>query len=507
MKVTTGNQLSGRTELKADVCIVGSGAGGGVLAWQLTQAGHKVVMLEAGSHHTTQDFAPLEERLAYPALYQERMTRATKDAAISVLQGRTVGGTTTVNWTTCFRTPERILAHWQQHFGVELGDMLPHYEAVEERLGVAEWPVEAANANNLTLWRGCKALGWQVKALRRNVRGCVSSGYCGLGCAFGAKQGMLLTTLPDAVNAGMELYADCRVLKVERQGQEWEVQGQIQAKSDLSPTGAEIRVRAKRVVLSAGAIGSPGILLRSGINPNGAVGKRTFLHPVVAVAARYPEDINGWAGAPQAVGSHEFVDRGEQVGFFLEVPPMQPMLVASGVMGSGSMVNDFMAQLPKLSSHLALMVDGLHPGAPGGTVELLSNGRPKLDYPIGPALVEAMATAHKAMARCHLAAGAQEVFTLHPTPVSMTREDHLDRLDAAAYGALEHSIFSAHQMGGCGMSGDAKAGVVDAEHRVKSQDGLYVVDGSVMPTSLGVNPSQTIYSLAHRAAGILSADL
>ena len=121
--------------------------------------------------------------------------------------------------------------------------------------------------------------------------------------------------------------------------------------------------------------------------------------------------------------------------------------------------------------------------------------------------VEAMATAHKAMARCHLAAGAQEVFTLHPTPVSMTSEDHLDRLDAAAYGALEHSIFSAHQMGGCGMSGDAKAGVVDAEHRVKSQDGLYVVDGSVMPTSLGVNPSQTIYSLAHRAAGILSADL
>ena len=305
----------------------------------------------------------------------------------------------------------------------------------------------------------------------------------------------------------MELYADCRVLKVERQGQEWEVQGQIQAPGDLSSTGAEIRVRAKRVVLSAGAIGSPGILLRSGINPNGAVGRRTFLHPVVAVAARYEEDINGWAGAPQAVGSHEFVDRGEQVGFFLEVPPMQPMLVASGVMGSGAMVNDFMAQLPKLSSHLALMVDGLHPGAPGGTVELLSNGRPKLDYPIGPALVEAMATAHRAMARCHLAAGAQEVFTLHPSPVSMTSEDHLERLDAAAYGALEHSIFSAHQMGGCGMSGDAKAGVVDAEHRVKGQDGLYVVDGSVMPTSLGVNPSQTIYSLAHRAAGILSADL
>lgn len=507
MKVTTGDQLSGRTELEADVCIVGSGAGGGVLAWQLTQAGHRVVMLEAGSHHRTQDFAPLEERLAYPALYQERMTRATKDAAISVLQGRTVGGTTTVNWTTCFRTPERILAHWKTHFGVELGPMLPHFEAVEERLGVATWPVEAANPNNKTLWDGCTALGWEVKPLRRNVRGCVSSGYCGLGCAFGAKQGMLLTTLPDAVNAGMQLYADCRVLQAQREGSSWQVQGQIQDPTTHAPTGAEIRVRAKTVVLSAGAIGSPGVLLRSGINPNGAVGKRTFLHPVVAMAGRYGHKIQGWSGAPQAVGSHQFIDRGDKVGFFLEVPPMQPMLVASGVMGAGAMVQDFMAQLPNLATHLALMVDGLHPDSTGGTVELLSNGRPKLDYPVSPALVEAMKAAHIAMARCHLAAGAEQVFTLHPTPVALRSGADLPALEAAAYGALEHSIFSAHQMGGCAMHADPEQGVTDADHRVKGQDGLYVVDGSVLPTSLGVNPSQTIYSLAHRAAGVLSAAL
>ena len=202
-RITQGPDITADVAEACDVCIIGSGAGGGILAAGLMERSLDVVMLEAGGYHTRRDF-DLHEQTAFPMLYQGRGGRSTVDLAISILQGRSVGGGTTINWTTCFRTPERILAHWQAHHGIEgldAASLAPHFEAVEARLNIHTWPEAAANANNRKLLDGCRKLGWEASPLRRNVKGCANSGFCGMGCPVDGKQSQHVTSIPDAVAA------------------------------------------------------------------------------------------------------------------------------------------------------------------------------------------------------------------------------------------------------------------------------------------------------------------
>ncbi|MCO4745867.1 MAG: GMC family oxidoreductase [Proteobacteria bacterium] len=485
-----------------DVCIVGSGAGGAVLAAGLTERGLDVVVLEAGGAFTSADF-DLDESKAYSRFYQGRGTQATDDLAFSLLQGRSVGGSTTINWTTCYRTPDRILAHWAEHHGVEGVDsasMRPHFEAVEERLNIHDWPEELVNANNRVVLRGCRELGWEAHTLRRNVKGCANSGYCGVGCPVNGKQAMHRTYLPDALAGGARIYADVSAKAITWSGRRATgVDAEVLDRRSGRPNGIRVRVDAKVVVSSAGALHGPALLLRSGLDAGGKVGKRTMIHPVCAVTAVYPDPIRPWAGAPQSAASHQFVDRGEgKVGFFIETPPIQPMLGATGPKAFGEDMVAFMRHLENASTTLALCVDGLLPEDDGGVVTLRADGRPSLNYPTRPFLIEAIREAHMRMAELHVAAGATMISTLHATPTALA-PDAIGTLADLPYGALEHTMFSAHLMGGCTMGT-----VVDSTHRFAEMDNLFVVDGSVFPSSLGVNPSETIYALARRATSFVA---
>jgi hypothetical protein len=262
------------------------------------------------------------------------------------------------------------------------------------------------------------------------------------------------------------------------------------------------------VVVSGGAINSPGLLLRSGINPAGRVGLRTFLHPVVGMIGRYKDPVEGFYGAPQSIASHQFVepDAG-QVGFFFETAPVHPMLAASAYPGFGLPMQGFIQELAHVGIMIALHVDGFLPGDEGGTVSLRPGGLPKLNYPVSGPLRQAMATSHKRLAELNFAAGADWVSTLHTNPVKMSDSSDLKRLDDQSYGAFQHAIFSAHQMGGCAMGADPNRSVVDQRCQVRGLTNLFVVDGSVLPTSLGVNPSQTIYGMAHWAAEHIAASV
>jgi choline dehydrogenase-like flavoprotein len=492
-----------------DVCIVGSGAGGAVTAALLAGAGFSVIVLEEGGHHEKAEFK-MREDLAMPMLYQEQGSRASKDAAIAILQGRAVGGTTVVNWTTSFRTPDHVLDHWRKVHavgGFTLADLNPHWDAVEERLNIKEISLEETNRNNRTLYDGCRALGMEVATTRRNTRNCFKSGYCGMGCPVDAKQSMLVTYLPDAVSKGATVVARCRVdrLRVEA-GRVTAAECTAIGDDGYTPTAKTLTVKANRFVVSAGGINSPGVLIRSGLGA-GTVGKRTFLHPVVGVAGLWKDPIEPFYGAPQSVASHALADRGNDVGLFLEAAPLHPMLASTAVAGLGDAHAKMMKKLPNISAHVALAIDGFHESEHGGTVEVRPSGAPVVDYVLPERIWDAFRVALKTLARIDLAAGALEVTTMHDPSITIRSEKDLALLDGAPMGPHRVNVFSAHVMGGCKMGDDAASSVVrsgDLRHHTVAN--LHVVDGSVFPTSLGVNPQQTIYGIAHLMATRFIAD-
>ncbi|MEL6188284.1 MAG: NAD(P)-dependent oxidoreductase, partial [Myxococcota bacterium] len=289
--VLEGQTLERDVSVDADMCIIGSGAGGSVAAARLAQSGLRVVVLEEGGYFTSERFTMKEED-CYPNLYQEAAQRATADLSVSIFQGRAVGGTTVVNWTTCFRTPESTLERWRLHHavsGLERATLDPHWEAVEERLSIQQIPIEKVNRNNRLLWDGCEAMGWSKDTLHRNVIGCALTGYCGMGCPVDLKQSMLITYLPDAMTAGATVISRCRVERLEHDGRHiTSVKARCLDAFGLSETGPSVTVRARRYVLSAGAINTPALMIRSGLpDPHDRAGKRTFLHPVIASGAEY----------------------------------------------------------------------------------------------------------------------------------------------------------------------------------------------------------------------------
>lgn len=511
-KTVDASGLAGDLALECDVCIVGSGAGGGVAAEVLARAGLAVVIVEEGPLRTSSDFRMLESE-AYPDLYQESAARKTADKAINILQGRCVGGGTTVNWTSSFRTPEATLAHWARVHrldGYAASDLKPWFERMEARLSIAPWGVPP-NENNAALARGAARLGIASAMIRRNVRGCANLGYCGVGCPLNAKMSMLVTTIPEALARGATLVTRARAqrLVVERD-RVTALECLAMEASGASAGLRRLTIRAPTFVSAAGAIGTPALLLRSGVpDPHGVIGKRTFLHPTVVSAAIMPQRVDGFSGAPQTVYSDHFLDTlppDGPIGFKLEAPPVHPILAAITLPGHGPAHASFMRRFANLHVQIALLRDGFHPESPGGVVRLREDGTPVLDYPLTTYVWEGVRRTFRTMAELQFAAGAIEVMPIHGPGTPFTSyEAARAGIDSFTLAPLVTPIVSAHVMGGCPMGSDERRAVVDPAGRVHRLANLYVVDGSLFPTSLGANPQLSIYAIAARLAeGIAS---
>ena len=270
--------------------------------------------------------------------------------------------------------------------GFKYADLVPHWEIMEKRLSVAQIPLSETNRNNRTLYDGCQKLGYQVDTIRRNVKNCFKSGYCGMGCPIDAKQSMLVTCIPDAVKSGATILSHCRVQRFEKNGSGFRLHATVIGKDDATATGSAITIRggSPRPRVRRLHRNSPGILppLRHSTG-DGRVGRRTYLHPVVGQFGIYPEPINGFYGAPQSVASHQFAHRGDDVGYFLEAAPVDPMLGALAISGIGATHAQAMSKLSHAAGHIALTIDGFHPDETCGTVKLLrkSGASPRLPDP------------------------------------------------------------------------------------------------------------------------------
>jgi choline dehydrogenase-like flavoprotein len=520
-KVMGGLQGPVPEKITCDVAIIGSGAGAGVTAELLAKAGLQVVIIEEGPLKSSSDFNQKESE-AYPSLYQESAARKTEDKAINILQGRCVGGSTTVNWTSSFRTPASTLKFWQEKFGLgsyNVEALAPYFAQAEQRLSITPWLVPP-NENNDLLRRGAAKLGISASAISRNVKGCWNLGSCGLGCPTNAKQSMLVTTIPAALDLGAQLL-------VETQAESFELaNGKITALLCRSNRGQEgkpgfpqvirgksaIKIIAKHYVLAGGAINSPAVLLRSGApDPHGVLGARTFLHPVVMSSSVFEQKVEAWSGAPQTIYSDHFLDTKAidgPIGYKLEAPPLHPVIFASTVPGFGQGQHDLLKSFPHNHTLLALLRDGFHEESRGGQVKLRGDGSAVLDYPLTPYVMEGGRQALLSMMEIQFAAGAKQVLPLHEMAQPYTSWPQArDAVNALPMKPMLTRVVSAHVMGGCGLAGTERQGVARPDGVHWQLENLSIHDGSLFPTSIGANPQLSIYGAVNRLAQDLAKRL
>ncbi|HEX6132815.1 MAG TPA: GMC family oxidoreductase N-terminal domain-containing protein [Longimicrobiales bacterium] len=499
--IIAGAELAGTATFDADVCIVGSGAGGAVMAARLAEAGFAVIVLEEGGYFAGADFDDDESRLA-PLLYADGAARATDDLSIVLLQGRSVGGGTTVNWMMTLRPQPWVMREWEHEHGVELLSerrLAPALAGVEHAIHARPVPYSAQSPINRCILDGCAALGWRTLEARINAQGCVRAGSCGIGCRWGAKRSAGEVFIPRALEAGARVFCDARadhIEQVERGGRAplKRVRATVLDRVSREPRAC-LTIEAPVVVLAGGAVGTPVLLERSGLG-GGGVGRWLRLHPTTAVFGRYSTPMYPAAGIPQSAVCSEFLESNDGYGFWIEAPSLRPGLVAAALPGFGAEHRTYMQDFGHLGPLILLVRDGADRGRSAGNVRVDRNGRVRIRYRLANADRSTLVRAVQAGARLALRTGAREVVTLHAGGGAVRSERDVDALATRSYGPNRVALFSAHVNGTCRMGADARESGCTPEGERHGVPGLYVADGSLFPTSPGVNPQTTIMALS-----------
>jgi choline dehydrogenase-like flavoprotein len=489
--------------LRADVIVVGSGAGGAPAAASLAEAGLDVLLLEAGPRVETRDFTG-EPREMLARL----MTAVTSaESGLEIYAGRCVGGSTVVNDALCWRPPSEILADWRTRFGLDGwtdAALAPYVERAWRAVNASPTDGAQLSRNAHLLALGAERLGWAAEAMPRSVRGCANLGLCNLGCPTGAKQSSLVSWVPMAERAGARVLAPVRVERILRRGDAASGVVATRFGPDGAP-GGELIAEAPAICLAGGVLGTPPLLLRSGLEgPGVPAGRGVQLHSSVHVTARFAEPVHGYYGPTMSYAVSEFSDVNGHAGpgFMIENVTVDPVTTASSLPGTGAAHAERMSALPYLARSLVVLRD-----ATRGEIDLESSGDARVRYLPMPADLARLRDGMAAIARAYLAAGASEVWLPLHGSAPIRRES-----DLAAIGTGDVSprtltlLYAVHLFGGAGMGADPARGTCDGDGRVFGTRGLWVSDASALPGNTGVNPQITIMAHALRVADAIRAE-
>ena len=466
-----------------DTIVVGSGAAGAILARRFAEKGRRVLVVERGPHADPREFTD-DEIGQYLRLYNQGALQLATDFNLQVLQGMCVGGGTTINNALCLDPPEPVLVDWEK-LGLDRAALWTAIKRVRADLGVAE----ISDRTTTTAAKRFKQavedlrLPGEVEIMQANVSGgCLGTGYCNIGCAYGAKLAGLDMILPQAQAAPhrLDLIADIEVERIDREGDR-----AVRVRGKHVASGQRVAFEAEEIVIAAGAIGSSWLLQRSGIGGD-AVGQELHFNINSPLTAEFPEPVDSFAGIQM---SHAYRSPGAVPGYLVETwfnPPATQALAMPGWFGE---------HFRNMRRYRHMACSGVLVGTTeGGRVKAGRDG-PEIEYTTGDADRETMIEGLKVAGRIWFQAGARRVMPATFAWREYFRAGDLDDLARAVREPGDLLMTSAHPQGG-----NALGAVVDEDFRVRGFKNLYLCDASVFPTSVHVNPQLTVMGLAEYAA-------
>ncbi len=501
-----GEQISAALNLTTDTVVIGSGAGGGVSAYHLAKAGVKTVVLEEGGRFQAKDMSQREEQM-YPQLYRAGGQQMTSDGQINVMQGSAFGGSTLINAADVTPIAPEVLAHWQHHHGItEITEqaLAASYKRVRAQMGVAPVKQNLINNNNNLILDAAAKQGIKAGIFDTNRKNCIGSGYCMQGCAYDAKQGTNLSYLPQASELGAQIYTDVRVDRIEKlKNGFYKVHGMVIERGLRTPK-YPVEVIAKRIILSAGAVHSPAILKRSGLDKGlPQLGKNVSLQPQMVVGAQFEQhqQMNSQRGIPQSVYLAEYDNNTVEHG-----------LGGYRIEGIGGVLANMVTGLPGIADqHKQLMQAYLHthysllliPDQPSGEMrwKYKENGAvvPIIDYKISDEWKSRARDAVRNISEFFFKAGAKKVyFSNHSFPVLESIDD-IDKADLFEISPGLTTLISAHVQGTCRMGTSAAHSVVNQNLKLHTDENIYVIDASIMPTTASTHTMLPIMAMADYA--------
>lgn len=487
--------IRGDVSERVDVCVIGSGAGGAVVAKELVDAGLSVLIIEEGDYFTQDDFkGPPFERVLR-TYRDEGGTMALGRPLVPLPLGKAVGGTTVINSGTCFRTPDKVLRRWESEFGLQGYDsatLAPLFDRIEEIMSVRPVPWEIIGKNAEVFDRGVRALGLHGEPIRRNIKGCRGCGACAFGCPSDAKQAMHLSYLPLACAGGARIFARCRAdrLLIEH-GRAVGVEAAILDRSTDQVRG-RLRVRADAVVVAAGTIHTPLLLRANGLGRrSGQLGRNLRLHPALGVHAVFDEELFAWRGTLQSYYVDHLMESDEVM---IEVTNPIPTMGSSIHRATGMQAKRVFDEYKHIAATGLFVSDSSN----GRVLPLGRHGRPIILYSLNQLDAQRLIRGVKLVTEIFLAAGARRVQVGLPGLREVTRKADLAAFDTGRWRPDALTPTGFHPMGTCRMSPNPDTGVVDLRGQVHGTERLFVADGSLFPTCTGVNPQESIMAFATR---------
>ncbi|MGB9736036.1 MAG: GMC family oxidoreductase N-terminal domain-containing protein [bacterium] len=485
-----GSRVSDDLSLNTDVCVIGTGAGGGAVAYSVAKSGMKTIILEEGAYLTGEDFTqkPVD---ALSTTYRDHGFITTYGLPpIIIPLGKAVGGTTTINSGTCYRLPSSVIKNWHDSYGI---DWLTEDEYnrlasfVEREIHVEPVPEHILGKNSALFRKGTQALGLEGAPIPRNAYECDGCAFCAFGCPKDAKQATMLNFIPDAISNGATLYSNAKVVRLIKSGNRIRGVNGVFVDKHGKPTNKTFTIYADKVVVSAGAINTPILLKRSGLK-HPRIGKNLHIHPAARVSALFNERVEGWIGVPQGYNIHHYVDEG----IFIQGQFVPPSVLSQSIPFVGKPHSDLMNRYAYLGSFGALISDT------GAGRVLPGFGSPIIFYNLSREDHIKMVKSIVITSKVWFAAGATEVHTQIATKPVIHSAKEADELIEKLPPAWSLELMAFHPMGTAMMGKDEKFAVVKPDGETYEIKGLYVADASLFPTSTRINPQITIMSMATR---------